>query len=114
MAEQTGRPLALTITPAAALRIRQVLAAKQVPEAGGLRLFVSGGGVAGYRYGLAVSRRAPDEGDVTVSSAGARVIIDYGSAELLAGSELDYIETPEAAGFTILNPAGLHACAAPV
>lgn len=105
--EGTLGPMALRVSSAAASQ-----AAALVGTAGKLRLFAIGG-PGGIRYGLARTRRI-DAGDFVVEAAGVAIVVDHGSAEWLAGSELDWVEDGDERGFAIRNPLGLHACGAPL
>jgi iron-sulfur cluster assembly accessory protein len=68
-----------------------------------LRVFVAGGGCSGYQYGMAVAPGS-DEGDLVMQRGDLTVIVDPQSAPLLQGAEIDFIDDPMRAGFSISNP----------
>jgi iron-sulfur cluster assembly protein len=75
----------------------------------GLRVYVYSGGCSGYRYGMMLEDQ-PSAEDVRVSSQGITVYVDPQSTELLAGSEIDYLDTLMGAGFTVNNPNAVSGC----
>jgi len=99
----------LTITDKAAARAREVLADKGLAE-GGLRVFVVGGGCAGYQYGMALTQHA-EQDDVVVEQQGLKLVVDPDSALLLEGAEIDYVDDLMRSGFTIQNPNAVRSCA---
>jgi iron-sulfur cluster assembly protein len=99
----------LTITEKAAIRAREVLTEKGFTE-GGLRVFVVGGGCAGYQYGMALTQHA-EQDDVVVEQQGLKLVVDPDSASLLEGAEIDYVDDLMRSGFTIYNPNATHSCA---
>ena len=74
----------------------------------GLRLAVRRGGCAGWQYEMAIG--SPEEGDLTVESGGARVIVAADSIERLDGCEIDYSDALSDAGFKIHNPKAARSC----
>ena len=99
----------LTITEKAAARAREVLAEKGLAQ-GGLRVFVVGGGCAGYQYGMALAQHA-EQDDVVVEQQGLKLVVDPDSAPLLEGAEIDYVDDLMRSGFTINNPNAVRSCA---
>ncbi|CAK0758293.1 iron-sulfur cluster insertion protein ErpA [uncultured Gammaproteobacteria bacterium] len=98
----------LSVTEAAARHIVEVVARENNPALM-LRLSVSGGGCAGFRYGFTLddSRNADD---ITVERQGAKVVIDPGSLDLLAGATLDFNEDLMGTSFRVVNPNALSSC----
>jgi iron-sulfur cluster assembly protein len=98
----------VTLTEAASRKLGEVLA--QQAEHGrawyGLRLSANGGCCSGPRYGIALAEAAAAD-DWVGEFAGVRVLVDPGSAPLLAGVRIDFVRTPEGDGFTIVNPDAL-------
>jgi iron-sulfur cluster assembly protein len=99
----------LTITEKAAIRAREVLAEKGLVQ-GGLRVFVVGGGCAGYQYGMALTQHA-EQDDLVVEHQGLKLVVDPDSAPLLEGAEIDYVDDLMRSGFTIYNPNATRSCA---
>jgi Fe-S cluster assembly iron-binding protein IscA len=80
----------MTMTPAAADVIRDLTEAAHLPEAGGLRMQVSGPSMDSDRAGLAISLvEQPDLGDEGVDDAGVHVFLAPEAASLLGDKELD-------------------------
>jgi len=98
----------ITLTERAAVELRSLLADKGASEASGLRLAVRRGGCAGWQYEMAVAE--PEEGDVTVESHGAKVIVAGDSIDRLSGCEIDYSDALSDAGFKIHNPHAARSC----
>ena len=95
----------LTLTEAASRKLADVLA--QQSEHGksffGLRLSAMSGCCSGPQYGLSLAEGTQD-GDWIGEYGGIKVLVDPQSAPMLAGIRVDYVETPQGAGFTIENP----------
>jgi len=98
----------LHVTVAAARRVSNLAAKENRPDAL-LRLTVMGGGCAGFRYGFAFDESIEDD-DVVFENAGARVVTDHASLELLNGATLDYVEDLAGSAFQILNPNAQSSC----
>src|SRR5919198_3084868 len=91
----------LSVTPAAAEKIKQLMA--EETDVGVLRIAIQGGGCSGFQYGLGFDTGAA-EGDLTFEQHGVTVVVDPFSAPYLQGAEVDYVDTIQAAGFAINNP----------
>lgn len=98
----------ITLTPAAATALAQLLARQQAPQGHGLRLAVSRGGCAGWQYVMNVA--APGPGDTVLDLTGARVIVAADSADMLRGCEIDYSDDLSDAGFKVNNPNAARSC----
>ena len=95
-----------TLTSSAAKRVA-LIAAKQGRLAI-LRLSVDGGGCAGFSYRFALGE--PEEGDSLTETDGVSLVIDPVSLELVAGSEVDYVEDLGGAAFKVTNPNAASGC----
>jgi len=104
----TGEFEPVSLTPGAAAKLQEVMAAKGLTEAG-LRVFVSGGGCSGLEYGIAFETEAADD-DHVFESPGVRVYVDPISIEYLQGSTVDYEDNLMGGGFKILNPNAASTC----
>jgi iron-sulfur cluster assembly accessory protein len=102
----TTTPL-LSITEAAAVKIKQLLAEESDVEV--LRVAIQGGGCSGFQYGLGFDSAAA-EGDVAFELHGVTVVVDPYSAPYLQGAEVDYVDSIQAAGFAINNPNAVASC----
>lgn len=99
----------LSLTPAAADKIRQLLREKNM-EHHGLRVYVSGGGCSGMQYGMAFEAQAQD-GDLVVNNHGVDLIVDPVSIFYLEGSRIDFVEDDlMGGGFKIDNPNAVASC----
>ncbi len=100
----------ITVTPAAATKISELLAEENKQQAA-LRVFVQGGGCSGFQYGLMI-----DEGegqanmDAVIESNGVRLVVDPISARYLKGAEVDFVDNITGGGFTIKNPNAKSTC----
>jgi Fe/S biogenesis protein NfuA len=73
-----------------------------------LRFSISGrmGGVFQYRLAF-MKPEEREPGDVVADAGGFQVVVDARSAPYLAGTTVDYVETPSQSGFKIDNPSPL-------
>ena len=100
----------ITVTPAAAEKITQLLSEENRSEAG-LRVFVQGGGCSGFQYGLMIEEGAGDaEADHIFQSNGVSLFIDPISIRYLTGGEVDFVDNLTGGGFTIKNPNAKTTC----
>ena len=97
----------ITITEAAALKVKDILTAKGKPDAA-LRVFVQGGGCSGLSYGMTVDD--PKEGDEVFEEHGVRVIADARSFQFINGSNVDFVDSMMGGGFKIENPGAASEC----
>jgi iron-sulfur cluster assembly protein len=101
------RTQVVSLTPAAAAKISELLAAEQ--DVSVLRVAIEGGGCSGFQYGLGFDRGAQD-GDHEFQSEGVTVVVDPFSAPYLMGARVDYLETIQESGFKIENPNAAASC----
>jgi len=92
----------LTLTEAAAARVRQLMATRSEPTAG-LRIGVKTGGCSGLEYTMefAAERKKFDE---VITDKGVSVLIDSNAVMFLVGSEMDYKADTLKSGFVFSNP----------
>jgi iron-sulfur cluster assembly accessory protein len=102
---QTTKPL-LEITPTAREKLLEAMRQKNKMD-GILKIGVSAmGGCAchaDYQYSLSL-RETPDVEDVVEVVDGIKLAADRADVEFLRGARLDFVEGPEASGFSIDNP----------
>jgi iron-sulfur cluster assembly accessory protein len=107
-APASPRP-ALTLTPAAAGRVRDLLARPDAVAAGhtALRLTVEAGGCSGFSYVFAMDT-GPQKGDTVVGDEGGTtplLMIDPVSLGLVRGGTVDFVSELIKAGFEVtVNP----------
>ena len=92
----------LLITPTAASKVNEIRDAEGIESNMALRLRVVGGGCAGFSYDLYFDE--PAEVDRQFTTAGVRCIVDEMSLMYLVGTEIDYVEGLQGAGFKFNNP----------
>ena len=97
----------VSLTPAAAVKIRDLMAGEE--DVSVLRVAIEGGGCSGFQYGLGFDRGAV-EGDLEFELHGVQVVVDPFSAPYLQGAEIDYVDSIQAAGFAINNPNATSSC----
>lgn len=98
----------LNLTPVAAAKVQEFLAHEG--KAGhGLRVEVVGGGCSGFKYRLTLDGVVRD-GDSIFESHGVKLVVDKGSLPYVDGTEMDYVESMEGAGFTFKNPHAQRTC----
>ena len=90
------------ITPVAASNVNEIRDAEAIEANMALRLRVVGGGCAGFSYDLYFDE--PAEVDRQVEIEGVRVLVDEMSLMYLVGTEIDYVEGLQGAGFKFNNP----------
>jgi iron-sulfur cluster assembly accessory protein len=98
----------LSLTPSAIGRVRSMLQERNLPEHA-LRVFVTGGGCSGLRYGMALEG-APADADAHYSFDGVHVVVDPYSFDYLRGATIDYVEDLMGGGFKIENPNAKKSC----
>ena len=98
---------AITITDVAAGKLKELLASQ--PEGDqALRVAVRGGGCSGFQYALALDKRKDE--DSVFEHNGVSVLVDKVSMQFVFGSEVDYVEGLQGAGFAVNNPNVVAAC----
>ena len=97
---------AVSLTEVAAEKIRDLVAAGEEEQA--LRVAVRGGGCSGFQYALALDKAKDDDHVFEVD--GVSVVVDKVSMQFVFGSEVDYVEGLQGAGFQVNNPNVVAAC----
>ncbi len=97
---------AVKITDTAAEKIRDLVAANETEQA--LRVAVKGGGCSGFQYALALDQAKED--DHVFEQNGVAVLVDKVSMQFVFGSEVDFVDGLQGAGFTVNNPNVVAAC----
>lgn len=98
----------VTLTDAAAARIRELMAHADGPVAG-LRIGVRNGGCAGMAYTMDYALKA-DPLDEVVEDKGVRILIDPKAVLFLLGTEMDFKAGKLSSGFVFNNPNQVGAC----
>ena len=108
MAENGNSTEPIKLTDNAAAKIKELLADQQDAPEQALRVAVRGGGCSGFQYALAFD--APKEDDNRFEDKGVSVVVDKTSMQFVFGSEVDWVDGLEGAGFSVNNPNVTAAC----
>ncbi len=101
------RPKVMTLSEAAAARVKAIMASR--PDVVGLRIGVKKGGCAGMEYTMEWAA-TQDRFDEVVEDKGARVLIDPKALMYLLGTEMDYRVDKLKSEFVFNNPNQISAC----
>ncbi len=102
------KPDPITLSDAAATKVTDLLA-QEGNDALAHRVAVRPGGCSGYSYEMFFdSETAAD--DIVREFGPVKVVVDAASAELLSGSNLEYSDGLQGAGFHISNPNASRTC----
>jgi iron-sulfur cluster assembly protein len=102
------RPKVVTLTDAAAARVKEIMGRADQPYAG-LRVGVKNGGCAGQEY---VFEYAAEAGplDEVVEDQGVTILIEPKAILFLVGTQIDYETTKLSSKFVFHNPNETDAC----
>jgi iron-sulfur cluster assembly protein len=103
-----SRPPVMSLTPAAAERVRSMMAAKG-PDVVGLKIGVKKGGCAGMEYTMTWADTI-GRLDEVIEIDGARVIIDPQAVLYLLGTQMDFKSDKLSSQFVFNNPNQKSAC----
>lgn len=97
-----NRPQALSVTGAAAERVKALLAKRGKPSVG-IRIGVRTKGCSGLSYTI---EYADERGkfDEVVQAEGVTILIDPKATMFILGTEMDYVEEKMQSGFVFRNP----------
>jgi iron-sulfur cluster assembly protein len=98
---------AITLSDKAVAKIGELLGGQEDNDQA-LRVAVRGGGCSGFQYALAFDQAKADDNVFTVE--GVSVVVDKVSMQFVFGSEVDYVEGLQGAGFQVNNPNVVAAC----
>ena len=102
------RPKAVTLTDAAAARVREIMANAEKDYIA-LRVGVKNGGCAGQEYTFAYAEQI-EPLDEVVEDKGVTILIEPKAVLFLIGSEIDYETTRLSSKFVFRNPNETDAC----
>jgi iron-sulfur cluster assembly protein len=103
-----ARPKVMSLTDAAAERVKQIMATSSDPIAG-LRVGVKKGGCAGMEYTMAYAA-APVPGEDVVEDKGVKIFVEPKAVLFLLGTQMDYKADKLSSGFSFNNPNQTSAC----
>src|SRR5579885_3322057 len=102
------RPKIVTLTDAAAERVKAIIARSEKPVAG-LRIGVKKGGCAGMEYTMEYASEVRPLDEV-VEDKGVRILVEPSAVLFLLGTEMDYRTDKLTSGFVFNNPNQTSAC----
>ncbi|MDH7795776.1 MULTISPECIES: iron-sulfur cluster assembly accessory protein [unclassified Beijerinckia] len=102
------RPKVMTLTDAAAERVREIMIQAETPVAA-LRVGVKNGGCAGMSYTMDWTNEI-GRFDEVVEAKGVKVIVDPKAVLFLLGTEMDFKIDKLSSGFVFNNPNQTSAC----
>jgi iron-sulfur cluster assembly protein len=105
---RNSRFKAMSVTAAAAERVKEIVAAADKPIVG-VRVGVKNGGCAGMSYTMEFAE-AVAANDEVVEDKGVKLLIDPKALLFLLGSEMDFKIDKLAASFVFKNPNETSAC----
>jgi iron-sulfur cluster assembly accessory protein len=98
----------LDVTTVASRKMHEII--EQEAMAGkGVRIYVEGGGCAGFQYGFAFDD-ARDTDFRLPMPEGFDVLVDTFSMNYLRGATVDFVDSIEGSGFKISNPNATGSC----
>ncbi|MCH2478977.1 MAG: iron-sulfur cluster insertion protein ErpA [Gammaproteobacteria bacterium] len=98
----------IIFTDSAALKVGSLLKDEENSDLN-LRVYVTGGGCAGFQYGFSFDENK-DDSDTVVIKHGVSLIVDPMSVQYLMGAEIDFQEDLQGARFVIKNPNANTTC----
>ena len=103
---ETADPI--KISDKAAAKVKELLGDQENGAEQALRVAVRGGGCSGFQYALAFD--APKDDDHRFEAQGVSVVVDKTSMQFVFGSEVDWVDGLQGAGFSVNNPNVVAAC----
>ena len=97
----------ITLTPLAISKVKAILQERKEEMA--LRIAVIGGGCSGFQYQMTLEKE-PRTDDKVLDLEGMKVYVDKGSLLYLNGTEVDYVDGSNGAGFKFDNPNAKASC----
>jgi len=101
-------PGPLTLTEIAVEKVGEIRTQENIEPHYALRVKVMGGGCSGFQYDLYFDEKA--EGDYEFESNGVQLVSDQMSFMYLMGTNIDYVEGLQGAGFKFNNPNSTGSC----
>ena len=108
MASRLAQRKVMTLTEAAASRVKEIMANSEKPAAA-LRVGVRNGGCAGMSYTMELAERI-EPLDEVIEDKGVKVLIDPKAVLFLLGAEMDFKADRLGSSFSFRNPNETSAC----
>ena len=106
--EMSDQDPGMVFSDAAAAKVRTLIEEEQNDNLM-LRVFITGGGCAGFSYGFTFEETKSDD-DTAIENDGVVMVVDPMSFQYLVGSEVDYKEGLQGSQFVINNPNATTTC----
>ena len=103
----SDKPL-ITVTDAAAAELQRSMEAQDKQDMA-LRIAVLPGGCAGMQYGLSLDSEG-QPGDEEFVSGGIRLVVGRQDLPMVAGMQVDYVQSVSGSGFKVENPNASESC----
>ncbi len=103
----SDKPL-ITVTDAAAAELQRSMEAQDKQDMA-LRIAVFPGGCAGMQYGLSLDSEG-QPGDEEFVSGGIRLVVGRQDLPMVAGMQVDYVQSVSGSGFKVENPNASESC----
>ena len=97
----------LEVTASALRRVAEIL--KDEAPGSVFRIAVNGGGCSGFQYEFKLDGQLNDD-DLTFERDGSVLVTDETSLDLVAGSEVDFVDDLMGAYFQVRNPNAVSSC----
>ena len=108
MASRLSRARVMSLTEAAASRVKEIMANSDKPAAA-LRVGVRNGGCAGMSYTMELAESI-EPLDEVIEDKGVKVLIDPKAVLFLLGAQMDFKSDRLGASFTFRNPNETSSC----
>lgn len=92
----------ISITAAAADRVKHLLAKRDKPSIG-IRVGVKTGGCSGLTYTFEYAEQK-EQGDEMISDKGVNVLVEPKAVMYIIGTTLDFVDEKVSSGFVFINP----------
>jgi iron-sulfur cluster assembly accessory protein len=99
----------IQLTETAAGEVQKLITEEGRPDIA-LRIAVQPGGCSGLRYAMYLDDQVSEK-DLLEEQFGVKVVVDKMSVPYLTQATIDWVDSLEASGFTIDNPAAQSSCA---
>ena len=99
--------MSITLTPAAAARVKSFLLSRGKGE--GLRFGAKANGCSGFSYIVNYADEIGPE-DQVFESNGVKIIVDRGSLDVVSGTEIDFVKSGLNESFQFNNPNTKDTC----
>ena len=97
--------MSIILTEPAVGEVKKILAEKELGTDTFLRMSIMGGGCSGLQYSLGFDTEFDPKADVKFDQTDGVSVVTQKKFDLhLDGTEIDYLDSPTARGFSIENP----------